>query len=206
VRANARSAPPRSRTASRIDSRGTWEAAKAFDKALDDKFGKDPNCRSCFALQSKPAKRVELRGKKDLGGGKVELTIWTVGEVVFETREVAIRKNGGWVLVAPVPFTLTTSTEETRTVDGREVKVQVMAQAPEVTSDHLAAGRVAFPQMQAVLVRAAKDVAASHLESFWATSRQVNVPQPLADKTRIDNRHRIIAAPFSTRAARIVSI
>src|SRR5580692_5644702 len=44
------------------------EAAKAFDKALDDKFGKDPSCRSFFALQFKPVKRIELRGKKDLGG------------------------------------------------------------------------------------------------------------------------------------------
>jgi len=136
------------------------EAAKAFDNALDDKFGKDPNCRSCFALQFKPVKRVELRGKRDLDGGKVELTIWTVGEAVFETREVAIRENGGWVLLAPVPFTCSTSTEEIRTVDGREMKVQVESQPQELTPDQLAAARVALPRTRAVFERGAKDVAA----------------------------------------------
>jgi hypothetical protein len=136
------------------------DAAMAFDKALDDKFGKDPDCRSCFALQSKPVKRVELKGKKDLGGGKVELTIWTFGEEVVETREVAIRENGGWVLLAPAPFTYSTSMEETRTVDGREMKVQVESQGSDLTPDQLAAARVALPRTRVLFERGAKDVAA----------------------------------------------
>ena len=37
------------------------ETAKAFDKALDDKFGKDPSYRSCFALEFKPVKRVDSK-------------------------------------------------------------------------------------------------------------------------------------------------
>ena len=111
------------------------EAEKAFDKALDDKFGKDSKCRSAFALEFKPAKWVELKGKKDLGGGQVELTIWTIGEEVVETREVAIRENGGWVLLAPVPFTCSTAREEIRIVGGKEVKVRVQSQPLEVTPD-----------------------------------------------------------------------
>ncbi len=154
------------------------EAAKSFDKALDDKFGKDTNCRSCFALEFKPVKRIELRGKKDLGGGKVELTIWTVQDVVFESREVAIRENGGWVLFAPVPFTQSTSMEEIRTIDGREVKVQVMSQPVEVTPDQLAAARVALPRMRAVFERGAKDVAAgkhaSRKAAVTAVDNEVN--------------------------------
>jgi hypothetical protein len=136
------------------------DAANAFDKALDDKFGKDPNCRSCFALKFKPVKRVELKGKRDLGEGKVELTIWTIDEVVVETREVAIQENGGWVLLAPVPFTVSVGMEETRTVDGREVKVQVESQPQDLTPDQLAAARVALPRTRAVFERAANDVAA----------------------------------------------
>jgi hypothetical protein len=73
---------------------------------------------------------------------------------------VAIRENGGWVLLAPVPFTYAISKEKTRTVDGREVTVQVMSQSGEVTPDNLAAARVALPRMRAVLERGAKDVAA----------------------------------------------
>jgi hypothetical protein len=153
------------------------EAAKAFDKALDEKFGKDPDCRSCFTLHAKPVKRVELKGKKDLGGGRVELTIWTVGEAVLETREVAIRENGGWVLLAPVPFALSTSMEEIRTVDGKEVKVQVASQ-PEVDADQLAAARVAFPRMRSVLEQGAKDVAAgkhaSRKDAVTAVDKEVN--------------------------------
>lgn len=153
------------------------EAAKSFDKALDDKFGKDPSCRSCFALEFEPAKRVELRGKKDLGGGKIELTIWTVRDAVLETREVAIRENGGWVFLAPVPFTNSTGMEEIRTVDGREVNVQVMSH-PEVTPDQLAAARVALPRTRAVLERGAKDVAAgkhaSRKAAVTAVDNEVN--------------------------------
>ena len=140
-------------------------AANAFDKALDDKFGKDPDCRSCFALQSKPVKRVEMKGKKDLGGGKVELTIWTVRDAVFETREVAIRENGGWVLLAPAPFTYSTAMEEIRMVDGKEVKVRVESQPQELTPDQLAAARVALPRTRTVFERGAKDVAAGKLAS-----------------------------------------
>ena len=155
-----------------------FEAGKAFDKALDDKFGKDPNCRSIFAIQSKPVKQVELRGKKDLGGGKVELTIWTVDEAVWETREVAIQENGGWVLLAQVPFTRSTSMEEIRTVEGREVKVQVMSPPGEVTPEALAAARVAVPKMRAVLERGAKDVAAgkhaSRQAAVTAVDNEVN--------------------------------
>jgi hypothetical protein len=136
------------------------DAANAFDKALDDKFGKDPNCRSCFALEFKPVKRVELKGKRDLGGGKVELTIWTIDEAVVETREVAIQENGGWVLQAPVPFTASVGMEETRTVDGLEVKVQVESQPQDLTLDQLAAAWVALPRTRAVFERGAKDVAA----------------------------------------------
>jgi hypothetical protein len=51
---------------------GLLEAGKVFDKALDDRYGMDPNGRSNFALQFEPVKRVELKGTKDLGGGKVE--------------------------------------------------------------------------------------------------------------------------------------
>ena len=149
------------------------KAGMAFDKALDDKFGKDPGCRSNFALKAEPAKRVELKGKKDLGGGKVELTIWTVGKTVVETREVAIRENGGWVLLAPVPFTYSTSMEEVRTVDGREVTVQVMSQS-EVPPDNLAAARVALPQMRAVLERGARDVAAGKHASRKAAVEAVD--------------------------------
>jgi hypothetical protein len=79
---------------------------------------------------------------------------------VFETREVAIRENGGWVLLAPVPFTYSTSVEEIHTVDGRDVKVLVESQPQELTPDQLAAARVALPRMRAVLERGAKDVAA----------------------------------------------
>jgi hypothetical protein len=153
------------------------EAAKAFDKTLDDKFGKDPSCRSCFALDFKPVTRIELKGKKDQGGGKVELTIWTVGEAVLETREVAIRENGGWVLLAPVPFTNSTGMEESRTVDGKEMKVLVMSQ-PQVTPDQLAAARVALPQIRAVFERGAKDVAAgkhtSRKAAVTAVDKEVN--------------------------------
>ena len=153
------------------------EAAKAFDKALDEKFGKDPNCRSCFAMEFKPVKRVELKGKKDLGGGKVELTIWTVHDAVVETREVAIQENGGWVLVAPVPFTSSTAMEEIRTVDGTEVKVQVASQ-PQVTPDQLAAARTALPRARDVLERGAKDVAAgkhaSRKDAVTAVDTEVN--------------------------------
>jgi hypothetical protein len=150
------------------------EAAKAFDKALDDKFGKDSNCRSCFALQFKPVKRVELKGKKDLGGGKVELTIWTIGEAVVETREVAIRENGGWVLLAPVPFTASVGMEETRTVDGREVTVQVESQPQDLTPDQLAAARVALPRTRAIFERGAKDVAAGQHASRKAAVTAVD--------------------------------
>lgn len=140
------------------------EAGMAFDKALDDKFGKDPDCRSMFALQSEsanePVKRVELKAKKDLGGGKVELTIWTVGKTVVESREVAIRENGGWVLLAPLPFTYETAMEETRTVDGRDVTVQVMSPRTEATPEMLGAARATLPRMRTVFERGARDVAA----------------------------------------------
>jgi hypothetical protein len=155
------------------------EAGKAFDKALDDRFGKDPSCRSIFAPpQIAPLRRVELKGKRDLGGGKVELTIWTIREAVIETREVAIRENGGWVLLASVPFTVAVSREETRTVDGREVTVHVMSPPEGVTPDRLAAARVALPQMRAVLERGAKDVAAgkhaSRKAAVTAVDEEVN--------------------------------
>jgi hypothetical protein len=150
------------------------EAANAFEKALDDKFGKDPNCRSCFALEFKPAKRVELKGKKDLGGGKVELTIWTIGEAVVGTREVAIQENGGWVLLAPMPFTASVGMEETRTVDGREVKVQVESQPQDLTPDQLAAARVALPRTRAVFERGAEDVAAGKYASRKAAVAAVD--------------------------------
>lgn len=148
-------------------------AANVFDKALDEKFGKDSNCRSCFALQIEPVKRIELRGKKDLGGGKVELTIWTFQDAVLETHEVAIQENGGWVLLAPVPFTLSTSMEEIRTVDGREVKVQVVSQ-PQVTPDQLAAARVALPRVRAMFERGAKDVAVGKYTSRKAAVTAVD--------------------------------
>ena len=136
------------------------EAAKAFDKALDDKFGKDPNYRPLFPQEFKPVKRVELKGMLNLGGGKIELTIWTVRDEVIESRELAIRENGGWVLLAPVPFTHSTSMEEIRTVDGRAVKVQVMSPPKELTPNELAAARTALPRARALLERGAKDVAA----------------------------------------------
>ncbi|HXD89014.1 MAG TPA: RNA polymerase sigma factor [Urbifossiella sp.] len=138
----------------------TLEAAKAFEKALDDKFGKDPSGRPLFPSEFEPVKRIELKGKKDLGGGKVELTLWTVRDAVLETREVAIRENGGWAFLAPVPFTHSTAMEEIRTVDGREVKVQVMSPHKELTPDELAAARSAVPRARILLERGAKDVAA----------------------------------------------
>ena len=140
------------------------EAATAFEKALDQKFGKDPTCHSMFALPNQPIQRVELKEKKDLGDGQIELTIWTVGASVVESRVVAIQENGGWVLLAPAPFTYTTSTEEVRTVNGQQVKVQVMA-TPTVPAEGLAAARVALPQILATLERGASDVAAGTYSS-----------------------------------------
>jgi hypothetical protein len=149
------------------------QAAKIFDKALDNQFGADPNCRSSFALRLPPVKRIELKEKKDLGGGKVELTIWTVREDIFESREVAIQENGGWVFVAPVPFTYSIAREEIRTVDGREVTIQVISRPAAVTSETIKAAGVALPRVRAVFARAAKDVAARKYASRQAAVKAV---------------------------------
>jgi hypothetical protein len=150
------------------DALKVMEAGEALDKALDEKFGKDPSYRSNFAPRFEPAKRVELKGKRDLGGGKVELTIWTTQDCVIESREVAVKENGGWVLEAGVPFTLTTATEEKRTVDGREITVQVMS-PPRLTPDTIKAAHIALPKMRTLLELAAKDVARGKYESRSAS-------------------------------------
>jgi len=151
------------------DALKVMEAGEALDKALEKKFGKDPNYRPIFALPSEPAKRVELKGKRDLGGGKVELTIWTTTrDFVLESREVAVKENGGWVLEAGVPFVSTTSTEEKRTVDGREITVQVMS-PPRLTPDTIEAAHTALPKMRILLELAAKDVARGKYESRMAS-------------------------------------
>jgi hypothetical protein len=144
------------------------DAGEAFDKALDVKFGKDPNYRPIFPAQFEPAKRVELRGKRDLGGGRVELTIWTTRDEVIESREVAVREHGGWVLEAGVPFVSTTSTAQKRTVDGREITVEVMA-PPRLTPDTIKAAHIAMPKMRTLLELAAKDIARGKYESRTAS-------------------------------------
>jgi hypothetical protein len=150
------------------DALKVMEAGEALDKALDEKFGKDPSYRSTFAPRFDPVKRVELKATRDLGGGKVEMTIWTTSDAVFESREAAIKENGGWVLEAGVPFTTSISTEEKRTVDGREITVQVVS-PPRLTPDEIKAAHIALPKMRTLLELAAKDVARGKYESRSAS-------------------------------------
>jgi hypothetical protein len=150
------------------DALKVMEAGEALDKALDEKFGKDPSYRSSFSPRFEPVKRVELKGTRDLGSGKVELMVWTTSDAVFESREVAIKENGGWLLEAGVPFTTSISTEEKRTVDGREITVQVVS-PPRLTPDEIKAAHIALPKSRALLELAARDVARGKYESRTAS-------------------------------------
>lgn len=155
-----------------------FKIGEAYEKALDDKFGKDPTYRSRFTPSSDEEKKskAELKGKKDLGGDKVELTIWTTrrekvavadpnqpGEkdVIVESKEIAIKEKSGWLLLVPLPFSATSSKMEKRkTADGKEIDVRVNGPFKEPTEKELAMMREILPKMRGILEQAAKDVAA----------------------------------------------
>lgn len=153
-------------------------AGEALDKALEAKFGKDPKYRSKWGGPSdreKP-KAVELKGKKELAPDRLELTIWTTRvedaavssptdpkqkDVITETRVVALKEKGGWVVESPVPFGASQSkTEKRKTPDGKEIEVRVSGTPKDPSEAELKMIRETLPKIRAVLEQGTKDVAA----------------------------------------------
>jgi hypothetical protein len=123
-------------------------AHEAFEKALTEKFGKDPNLPDFGSFEDQVKgnmPQVEIRAKEAQGEGKALLTVWIhqkrfkVGDKdkkeefiqIFEDRWPAMKEGGAWKVVPGFGRGGKVTLVERKGADGKKIVVETREITPE---------------------------------------------------------------------------
>jgi hypothetical protein len=150
-------------------SRRVW---KAVEKALEDKFGKG---KESLAGNERP--KVEVKGKKELAPGRVEITYWEytryhdaegrfLNETVSEEKIICIRDKTGWLKEYHPPGEGAEGRAEKRKdKDGKEIEVMTYKEGKAITEAEKKFVEEFLDRMKGVWERGAADVKAGKYRS-----------------------------------------
>jgi hypothetical protein len=183
-------------------SRGVYEQfgafvtdMKAFDDAADAKFGKggQPEGKNATLLvanaKDRPKlKTIEIKGKKDLEKGIVQLTVWETNDVkgkeeMTEKSVFLVKEGGPYKILLPLPMgSRKVAMQERKLPDGKTVTLKVYEDEKPATAEELERVKAAMVKMTAVLkekTQAVKDGKFKDREAAYADlSKAVRAIRP----------------------------
>jgi hypothetical protein len=147
-------------------------AMEAYDKALDEKFGKKAGAGGGLSVISELARfktnKIEIRSQAPKGKDRVALTIWQTSKTdkgedyIKEETWLTIKEATGWKIILPEKGIVKEATR--KGPDGAELKVRVLT-SREVSDDESAALQKFMASAARILNTVAADVKAGNLQT-----------------------------------------